>query len=268
LTAIDEVEAEVLANQLLTINSERRDIEKNIEAEAFALLEEEMTEHISKQSIVVYQANWHKGVVGIVAARLVDHYYKPSIVLALSGDKIVGSARTAGQFNIHAALEQCQDLLLTFGGHHHAAGLTLDPTQLGAFIDRFETVVAQMMKVGEEQPIQHIDAVVDLELLTPSFWNILRQFEPFGPKNMRPVFATKGIRDTGYSTVLKEKHLKLKVKQKKSKTYTGIGFNLGHYFPMLQEEDKVDICYVLEENTYRNRTSLQLNVRDVRQSER
>ncbi len=251
------------AVQLTTQNTNRRAIEQQVVAEAFAVLEAEQVDWAKQKSIVVYQSDWHQGVVGIVAARLVDHYYRPSIVLTLSEDKIVGSARTAGNFDIHQVLEQCQDLLLGFGGHQHAAGLSLAPAKLGLFIDRFEEVVQQQMTSQEEQPIQRVDATLELEQIDDKFWHILRQFEPFGPQNMRPVFASYGVVDTGYSTVVKEEHIRLKVKQKNSKTKTGIAFRQSQHFEAIRSKEPFDMCYVVEENTYKNKTNLQMNVRGI-----
>jgi len=265
LTTNDKKQATALVQDLISKNDLRREIEQKMVAEAYALVETE-ADYPNRYSAVVYQADWHEGVVGIVAARLVDFYYKPSIVLTLSGNKIIGSARTAGGFDLYHALEKSKDLLLDFGGHKHAAGLSLAPAQLAAFTERFEAVVAEQVQETPLVSTQMIDAEVAVQAIDSAFWNILQQFAPFGPSNMRPVFASHDVMDTGFARVLKDKHLKFTVQRKDKKDLSAIAFNQAAAFDLV-EQASFSVCYVLEQNTYKNRTKLQLNVRGIRPTE-
>ncbi len=262
LTATTEEAATNLVGQLATLNQQRRDLEQQIVAEAKELVKQKIVA-THKKAIIIYQAHWHKGVIGIVAARMVDTFHQPAIVLCLSGNKIVGSARTVADFDIHQALAACQDYLVNFGGHSKAAGLTLEPAQLENFSNHLEAVVADTIRPEQLLPSQKIDSILNLEDITSQFWNILKQFEPFGPQNMRPVFASTVVNDTGYCRLLKEQHLRLKLTQNKTKPLSAIAFNSAESYPIVQQKQPFNVCYIIEENTYKNKTSLQLNIRGI-----
>jgi single-stranded-DNA-specific exonuclease len=214
---------------------------------------------------VLFQPHWHKGVVGIVASRLIDYYYRPTIVLTKSGDYVAGSARSVAGFNVYEAIHQCKDLLLGYGGHFHAAGMTLEPDKVDAFCQKFEEVVEASLHPDLMVPELLIDAEIQLKDITQPFYNIICQMEPFGPDNLRPLFITRGVYNTGWSKVVKEKHLRFVVKQG-STTITGIGFGLAEKAPLLLSGLPVDVVYKIEENEWNGEKSLQLRVVDVRQS--
>lgn len=252
-----------LAQTLISTNQERRDIEHEMVQQAHELVQNDIT-FAEKKALVLFDERWHKGVVGIVASKMVDAYYKPSIILTESNGRIVGSARSVHGFDIYKALEQCSDLLINYGGHPFAAGMTLKPSKLEDFIVRFQLVVSQMINPLQEEPIQYVSAELNFNLIDANFWNLLYQFAPFGPQNMRPVFSTKQVTDTGYSKVVKEKHLKLVVQQQNSSPIEGIAFGLGQHWDNITALKPFEMCYVLEENTFKGQSKLQLNVRDIR----
>ncbi len=252
------------AEMLNSDNSERKEADQSITVEALQLISDN-TEWINKKSTVVYQPHWHKGVVGIVASRLIDHYYRPTIVLTSSGDYVAGSARSIAGFNVYEAIHECRDLLIGYGGHFYAAGLTIKPENVSAFREKFEKVVAATITNEMLIPELIIDAEVTLKDLTPSFYNIIRQMEPFGPSNARPVFMSKNLTDTGYSKIVKEQHIKFSVTQDNI-TYSGIGFNLANKFSFLQEQKPVDMVFTLEENVWNDQKTLQIKVLDLKPS--
>jgi single-stranded-DNA-specific exonuclease len=252
------------AEQLHADNSNRKEADTNITEEALALIENDAV-LINRRSTVLFQPHWHKGVVGIVASRLIDYYYRPTIVLTKSGDYVAGSARSVAGFNVYEAIHQCKDLLLGYGGHFHAAGMTLEPDKVDAFCQKFEEVVEASLHPDLMVPELLIDAEIQLKDITQPFYNIICQMEPFGPDNLRPLFITRGVYNTGWSKVVKEKHLRFVVKQG-STTITGIGFGLAEKAPLLLSGLPVDVVYKIEENEWNGEKSLQLRVVDVRQS--
>lgn len=254
------------AEQLHADNSSRKEADTNITEEALALIESDDTS-LNRRSTVLFQPHWHKGVVGIVASRLIDYYYKPTIVLTKSGDFAAGSARSVAGFNVYEAIHQCKDLLLGYGGHFHAAGMTLEIDNVDAFCKKFEEVVEASLHPDLMVPELVIDAEIGLKDVTQSFYNIICQMEPFGPDNLRPLFLTCSVHNTGWSKVVKEKHLRFVVKQGHT-TLTGIGFGLADKAPLLLSGLPVDLVYKIEENEWNGEKNLQLRVIDVRQSER
>lgn len=252
------------AEMLHSDNTDRREADKLITEEALRLINENTGWH-SRKSTVVYQSHWHKGVVGIVASRLIDHFYRPTIVLTQSGDYVAGSARSVAGFNVYEAIHQCKDLLLGYGGHFYAAGMTMPAENVAAFRDRFEEVVSSTITDELLVPEIVIDAEVQLKDLTLSFYNILSQMEPFGPGNCRPVLMVKNVTDSGFSKVVKEQHLKISV-TRDNVVYGGIAFNMAHKFPLLQDKQPVDIVFTLDENEWNGNKNLQLKVLDVRNS--
>lgn len=244
-------------------NKLRKEFDQRIAEEAIDLFME-TPKWEERKSIVLYQPHWHKGIVGIAASRVVEHYHRPTIILTQSGDLAVGSARSVQGFDIHAAIQQCEKFLLNFGGHKYAAGLTLRPENIDAFRDYFEAVVSTHIEAEQLIPAVEVSAVLDFKSITPEFWQILQEFAPFGPANRNPVFATKNVKDTGYSRLLKNKHLKLTLKQEKSPVFNGIAFNKGEHFDRVVTKSPFHICYTIQENRWRDQSHLQLMVKDMR----
>lgn len=255
----DPEQAKLLAAVLQTDNNSRREADAQITEEAIQMLLADPL-MASKKSTVVFDAGWHKGVIGIVASRLLDKYYRPTIVLTKSGDVLAGSARSIPGFNIHDGLDYCSDLLLGFGGHYFAAGMTLMPEQLTNFQQRFEEIASAQLTEDQLVPEIIIDAVVALHDLSPSFFRILQQMEPFGPDNMRPVFCLQNLRNTG-CRVVKDEHVRFEVEQNGARI-TGIGFNMAERFKLLENSNALDIVFTLEENHFRGATTLQMKVID------
>jgi single-stranded-DNA-specific exonuclease len=253
------------AEKLHSDNIDRREADSSITEEALVLIQNDPG-HASRKTTVVYQEHWHKGVVGIVASRLIDSYYRPTIVLTRSGDYIAGSARSVAGFNLYEAIYACREHLLGYGGHFAAAGMTLLPENIQAFADAFEYEVSQLITEEQLVPEIIIDAELDFDQVTPGFYNILTQMEPFGPENTRPVFITRNVTDTGYSKTVKDQHLRFVVKQQNT-TLTGIGFNMASKLSLLQSHQPVDIVFTIDENEWNGGKKLQLKVIDCRLSE-
>ncbi len=260
----DYVKCVQFAEMLHSDNTERKEADSTITEEALSLIESSDV-LINRKSTVVYQPHWHKGVVGIVASRLIDRYYRPTVVLTNSGEIVAGSARSVPGFNLYEAIHACKAHLLGYGGHFAAAGMTLLPEQVGPFSDKFEEVVAATIHPSLLIPEIVIDAEVSFADLKQSFYNILFQMEPFGPKNMRPVFIARGVTDNGWSKIVKEQHIKFSLLQDNN-IMSGIGFGMAHKFPLLQSKKPIDIAFTLDENDWQGVKSLQLRVIDFRLS--
>ncbi len=256
-------EALTFAEMLHADNDERKEADMSITEEALAIINgnEQLK---TKKSTVLYQSHWHKGVVGIVASRLTEHYYRPTIVLTQSGDYVAGSARSVNGFNLYEAIHACREHLLGYGGHFAAAGLTLMPENIDAFAAAFEKEVSRTIKEEQLIPEIIIDEELQLADIKPGLYNIIKQMEPFGPENMRPVFVSKKVRDNGYSKIVKEQHLRLVVKQNDT-VLTGIFFRAAHLFPVVQQ-GAFDVVYTIDENEWNGTVSLQLKVIDIRPS--
>lgn len=259
-TARDYQEALSYAEQLHSDNTDRKEADSNITDEALTMIKENL-EWADRKSTVVFQPHWHKGVVGIVASRLIEHYYRPTIVLTKSGDYVAGSARSVPGFNLYEAVHACKEYLIGYGGHFAAAGMTMELNQVEAFRMKFEEVVASTIDPQLLIPELVIDAEISFKEITPSFYNILKQMEPFGPMNLRPVFITRNVFNTGHSKVVKEDHIRFVVKESNI-TLTGIGFDMAAKFSVL--EKPFDIVYKLDENEWNGRVDLQLKVIDFR----
>ena len=261
----DPEKAKVYADMLHADNKDRKETDSSITMHALEIINNsELLK--SKKTCVVYSDLWHKGVVGIVASRLIEHYHRPTIVLTKSGDHIAGSARSVAGYNLYEAIYQCRDLLVAYGGHFAAAGLTLLPENLEPFIKRFDDVVSATIPDDLLIPEIVIDAEISFREIKENFYNIICRMEPFGPENMRPVFITKKCVDFGYSKVLKEAHLKLVLKQDDT-IMSGIGFNMADKFPLFANGTPVDIVYSIDENEWNGNKNLQLKIIDVRSSE-
>ncbi len=244
-------------------NKARRGKDTDITKEALQMIEKDDFLR-SANSTVLYKETWHKGVVGIVASRCIEKYYRPTIILTHSNGKASGSARSVHGFNVHNAIESCSDLLDQFGGHMYAAGLTLPVENVPAFRARFEQVVADTITEKQKIPQIEIDASIKLNQITRNFYNIIKQMEPFGPGNMRPVFVSECVYDTGNLRVVGDSHLKLCLTQDGFSSIDAIGFGLSDYYKLISKGIPFDVCYTIEENIYRGVVSLQLRIKDIR----
>jgi single-stranded-DNA-specific exonuclease len=253
-------EAMIFANQLHSDNSDRKEADLSMTEEALAMLENDAS-HIYRKTTVIYQPHWHKGVVGIVASRLIDRYYRPTVVLTRSGEMIAGSARSVIGFNLYEAIHACREHLVAYGGHFAAAGLTLLPEQVKPFSEKFEETVASMIEPRSLVPEIFIDSPLDFADIKPAFYNILNQMQPFGPGNTQPVFIARNLVDKGYSRIVKEQHIRFSLHQGDI-VMDGIGFGLAGKFHLIQAKEPLDILFTLEENEWNNHKSLQLKVID------
>ncbi|GAB2971479.1 single-stranded-DNA-specific exonuclease RecJ [Mucilaginibacter puniceus] len=244
-------------------NTERKGHDLQITDEALSMIDSDDI-LIGRKSTVVYNESWHKGVIGIVASRLTEKYYRPTIVLTKSNGHVAGSARSVLGYDLYEALCGCSDLLIQFGGHKYAAGLTMHPENVPAFIDKFEEVVSAT--ITDEQLVQQIaiDAEITLSQIEPKFFRILNQFAPFGPENMLPVFITKNVYVSGNAGLAGNKHLKMAVMQPGSSAFECIAFNHGEYLDKIKKDVPFDICYTIEENIWKERRSIQLNIKGIR----
>lgn len=253
------------AEMLHSDNTDRKEADINTTQEALAMIEENEA-WISNKSTVLFQPHWHKGVVGIVASRVIEHYYRPTVILTQSGEYAAGSARSVPGFNLYEAIHACKEHLLGYGGHFAAAGMTLETNKIEAFRTRFEEVVSSTIHPDLLVPEIVIDAEITFSDITWSFYNILCQMEPFGPENLRPVFITKNVVDTGYSKIVKEQHLKFSLRQGNI-TFSGIGFNMAEKYLCLQGKQPIDIVYKIDVNEWNGEKNLQLRVIDCRPAE-
>ena len=256
-----DYDSEANALQLNKYNAERKDLDRGITAHALEIIgNDEIL--IKRKSTVLFNAGWHKGVIGIVASRLTDTYYRPTIVLTESDGKVTGSARSVKNFDLYEAIYECKDLLIQFGGHKFAAGMTMHPENVEAFSLKFEEVVTG--RITEEQlvPELEIDAELELDEITPKFYSIINQMAPFGPENMKPVFVTRQVRDSGWSKIVKEDHVKFSIKKTGNMVVDGIGFGLRPKFELIKTEP-FDIAYQIDENEWQGNVRLQMMVKDV-----
>ncbi len=263
LTEANFDQALEFAKAINQYNTERRVLDAQITIEALLQIEENKEKE--QFTSVVFNETWHKGVIGIVASRLIETYYRPTLVFTKSGNKLAASARSVKGFDVYEALEQCSEFIEQFGGHKYAAGLTLDPEMYTAFKNKFEEVVKNTIDKELLIPEITIDASLELSDISPKFFRILQQMGPFGPQNMKPVFSTTSVRDNGYGkTVGADKsHLKLNIIYgADKKTYNAIGFGLGNKMKFIQ--NNFDIAYSLDENEWNGRTSLQLLLKDIK----
>ena len=250
------------ASSIEIFNADRKELDQQITKEA--LLQIENNNEEKNFTTVVYDENWHKGVIGIVASRLTETYYRPTLVFTKSGEKLAASARSVKGFDVYNALELCSEYIEQFGGHKYAAGLTLLPDQFQNFKNKFEEVVKNTIDENLLTPEITIDTDVSLMNITPKFYRIIQQMGPFGPQNMKPIFRTTSVRDNGYGKKVgtDESHLKLNILYgSDKKTYNAIGFGLGNKHQLVTNE--FDICYTLEENNWNGFSSIQLNLKDI-----
>jgi len=264
LTEMDFDTAVKFASEIEKNNTDRKELDKTITIEALQQIEENKEQQ--KFSTVVYAENWHKGVIGIVASRLIETYYKPTLVFTKSGDKLAASARSVKGFDVYEALEECSEFIEQFGGHKYAAGLTLKEEDYEKFKAKFEEVVKNTLPEELRTPEISIDAEINLDEVTPKFFRILKQLEPFGPQNMKPVFMSSGLRDNGYGKKVgaDETHLKLNIFQgSDQKTYNAIGFSMGEKHQITTNGNSFKAVFNIDENHWNGNTSLQLLLKDI-----
>ncbi|WP_149206128.1 single-stranded-DNA-specific exonuclease RecJ [Flavobacterium johnsoniae] len=265
LTEFDLEQAQQFASEIEQYNADRKDLDKKITKEAFQQILQNNEEE--RFSTVVFQEDWHKGVIGIVASRLIETYYRPTLVFTKSGDKYAASARSVKGFDVYNALDACSEHLEQFGGHMYAAGMTLKAENYQLFKDAFEKCVQETIQPEMRTPEIEIDAEIDFSDITPKLIRILKQFEPFGPQNMTPVFMTKDIKDTGYAKTLgaEEEHLRLFVKQSLGTDgIAAIGFGLGKKLNIAQNQNPFQLAYTIAENEWNGNISTQLMLKDIR----
>ena len=270
LVSSDHVFAKEKSDTINEYNNDRKDLDKYITDEAIALIEADIRYSIRK-SIVVHKSDWHKGVIGIVASRLSEEYYKPSIVLTNSNGLASGSARSVSGFDIYKAIDSCRDLLENFGGHMYAAGLSMKEENVIAFTERFEKFVSDNILEEQTFPQIEIDAILEFKDITPKFFRVLKQFGPFGPGNMKPVFVSKRVFDFGTSRLVgkEQEHLKLELIDSSSENVmNGIAFRMHEFNEPLKALNPLDICYTLEENTFNGNTTTQLMIKDIKIDEK
>jgi single-stranded-DNA-specific exonuclease len=264
LTAIHEDEALIIAENVSSKNTTRKDFDQNITNEALSTIEDNQ-ELISAKSTVLFNKNWHKGVIGIVASRCIEHHYRPTIIMTESNGKATGSARSVDGFDLYSAIESCKEYLDQFGGHKHAAGLTLSIDQIPSFTAAFEAVVQKNITEDQLIPKIKIDSYIEIDQITDKFYSILSQMDPFGPGNMQPVFAAKNLSILGEPLILKEKHLKLTVKNKSGKNkITAIGFGMAEYKDLIMNSNAFELAFTIQENHFNGVKSLQLYLKDIR----
>ncbi len=265
LVCNDKNDAVAMAEKIDNDNTERKWFDSNITKEALELIENN-PELQRRKSTVLYSHEWHKGVIGIVASRVIEHYYKPTIILTKSNGIVTGSARSVKGFNLYKAIEKCQHLLQNFGGHKYAAGLSLKEDNVEPFIIEFEKIVSESISDESLTPKIEADSELSLNTINHKFYKILEQFEPFGPGNMSPVFITSNVNDTGYAKCVgaEGEHLKMNLMDSEStKSCTAIAFNQGHHFKQIANA-KFDVCFSVDENHYKGKTTIQLKIKDIK----
>ncbi|KDN55114.1 single-stranded-DNA-specific exonuclease RecJ [Flavobacterium seoulense] len=256
-------QAQQFASEIEKYNADRKDLDKQITKEAFQQIEQNQEQQ--RFTTVVFQEDWHKGVIGIVASRLIETYYRPTLVFTKSGDKYAASARSVKGFDVYNALEACSEHLEQFGGHMYAAGMTLKAENYPIFKEAFEKQVQKTIHPDQLVPEIEIDAEINFSDITPKLTRILKQFEPFGPLNMTPVFLTKNVIDTGYAKKLgaAEEHLKLFVKQNNSEGIGAIGFGLGNKIDLTTNQKAFQAAYCIDENEWNGKVSTQLRLKSI-----
>lgn len=264
LIAESDLEAARHGQAIDVNNTKRKGLNESITKDALALIDGD-ADFANRKSTVLFNPEWHKGVIGIVASKLTDEFYRPTIILTESNGMVSGSARSVKDFDVYNAIEQCSDLLEQFGGHMYAAGLTLKPENVETFKSRFEEVVSSTIEDRMLTREIEIDEHVRLDDITPGFFSILKQFAPFGPGNMSPVFVSENVIDKGSIRIVGNNHLKLSLlhQQQGNAVFDAIAFQMGKHYNRIASRKPFHVCYHLEENNFRGRTTLQLNIKDI-----
>ena len=259
----DKIKADLMAAEIEKANTERKTLDQTIHYEAIGIIGNSDSLK-NRKTTVLYNPEWHKGVIGIVASRLIETYYRPTVVLTESNGFANGSARSVKDFDLYAAINSCSHLLENFGGHKYAAGLTLKIENVEAFKDCFEAYAQKHLSEEQEIPVVQADAVIDFEQISDKFYRILKQFAPFGPGNMKPVFLTKQVKNAGKTSAVGRTgtHLKLDMQDSAGNNFGGIGFSMGDYFNLIKETP-FDVCYTLDENFFRNNVTIQAKVKHI-----
>ena len=270
LTSQSDEAATTFGKAVNMYNDERKSIDRQITGEALEMIQQSIISQ-SKKATILYNPQWHKGVIGIVASRLIETYYKPTIVLTKSNDIITGSARSIHGFDLYQTIEACADLLESFGGHTYAAGMTLKESQLEAFKQRFIELAEQRITDEMAVPRITVDSYLDFTQITPKFFRILKQFQPFGPGNPSPVFVTRNVYDNGNGRIVGQDggHIRLELIQENepNRNIPAIAFNMAEHYEHLAGGNPVDVCYMIAENHYRGIVNIQLKIRDIKQKE-
>jgi single-stranded-DNA-specific exonuclease len=260
-------DADIISKKINSYNLDRRNIDSEITRQAIDMIKGNPALQ-ARNSTVLYNPEWHKGVIGIVASRLLEHYYKPTVILTRSNGLATGSARSVSGFDLYQAIEACSDLLVNFGGHKYAAGLTLKVKDVPKFTERFEKIVNETIDPEQLIPVVEIDIELQLMEISEKFFRVLKQFKPFGPENNMPVFLSENVVDNGYGRAVGNsgEHLKLTLIQEENpfKVFPAIAFHQGNQFKNIQNGTPFDICYQLMENEFRGRVNLQLNILDMK----
>jgi len=267
LISEDVAEAKIIGDRVDNYNAERRSIDSTITQEALTVIEQDVKQ-MKNKATVLFNPNWHKGVIGIVASRLIDTYYKPTVILTESNGFATGSARSVSGYDLYQAIDACSDLLENFGGHKYAAGLTMKVENITKFQKKFEKFVSETITPEQQIPVVEIDTEINLNHITPGFFKMLNKFEPFGPENMAPIFLTENVVDngTGKKVGATGDHLKLNLIQEEDpyKVYPAIAFQQGSRYKGISSGNAFDICYSVEENEFMGRKNLQLNIKDIK----
>ncbi len=268
LVARDSTDALHRARAIDQYNRDRKELDKRITEEANDIISQRGEAEADKKALVIYNKNWHRGIIGIVASRLTELYYKPSVVLTLSNGLATGSSRSVQGFDVYRAVESARDLLENFGGHTYAVGLSLKEENIPEFSRRFEEYVAKNILPSQRQPLLEIDAVITFSEITSTFFAMLNRFNPFGPGNQKPVFCTRNVKDFGTSKLVgrRSEHIKLElVDDTSGKVYNGIAFNMARHFEHIHAGLPFDICYTIEDNKhYPGGGALQLQIKEIR----
>lgn len=268
LVARDSTDALHRARAIDQYNRDRKELDKRITEEANDIISQRGEAEADKKALVIYNKNWHRGIIGIVASRLTELYYKPSVVLTLSNGLATGSSRSVQGFDVYRAVESARDLLENFGGHTYAVGLSLKEENIPEFSRRFEEYVAKNILPSQRQPLLEIDAVITFSEITSTFFAMLNRFNPFGPGNQKPVFCTRNVKDFGTSKLVgrRSEHIKLElVDDTSGKVYNGIAFNMARHFEHIHAGLPFDICYTIEDNKhYSGGGALQLQIKEIR----
>ena len=268
LIARDRQSAKKKCESINMYNEERKELDKTITEEANAIIKE-IPDFENKKSVVIFHPTWHKGVIGIVASRLTELYYKPAVVLTMSNGYATGSARSIQGFDVYKAIESCRDIIENFGGHTYAAGLSLKEENIPLFIERFENYVTENILKEQTVPQHDIDICINFKDITPKFFRVLKQLNPFGPGNPKPIFCTHKVYDYGTSRLVgkEQEHIKLELVDSNSENImNGIAFGMSEHNDYIKELNPFDICYTIEENTYNGNSSIQLLIKDIRPS--
>ena len=259
--------AQVMGAKINGFNLDRRSVDSSITQEALTMIQMDESMRYRK-STVLFNPKWHKGVIGIVASRLMDHYYRPTVILTQSNGFATGSARSVNGFDLYQAVEECSDLLENFGGHKYAAGLTMKLNNVSVFQERFEKAVSKMIHPDQLIPVVEIDTELQLSEINEKFFRILKQFQPYGPENMAPVFLTENVSDNGNGKQvgINSEHLKLSLVHEDDpyKVFPAIAFQQGKLHSKISGGQGFDICYSLDENVFRGESTIQLNIKDIK----